>query len=153
MLRNGYCLAHCLVDWFLSGGFISASQILPGIMMLALLFAAALPTAGAERPKVRTVTAFIRLDAAGYRQQVTDTVTMLRAAKVEFEKFGYEVQTIRIATQPFGEYTRGMSKDAAMALFADLNGLAKQENVVISIGPAMGGKGRSRNRHNFSRRF
>jgi len=123
---------------FRSNGYLfSAWHILPGFLMLALLVAAAPPTAGAERPKIRTITAFIRLDATQYRQQVAETLTMLRAAKVEFEKFGYEVQTIRIATQPFGEYTRGMSSPDALAFFHDLDSLAKQENVLVSIGPAM----------------
>jgi len=66
------------------------------------LFAAGVaPTSAAEKPKVRTITAFIRLDTNQYKQQVTDTLTMLRNAKARFELAGYEVQTIRISTQPF----------------------------------------------------
>ena len=95
------------------------------------------PASGQEKPKIRTITAFIRLDASQYSQQITDTLTMLRNAKARFELAGYEVETIRIATQPFPEYTRGMSKEAALSFFNDLNTLAKQEGIVVSIGPAL----------------
>ncbi len=62
---------------------------------------------------------------------------MLRSAKARYSLSGYEVQTIRITTQPFPEYTKGMSKDAALAFFHDLDELAKKEDVSISIGPAL----------------
>jgi hypothetical protein len=51
----------------------------------------------------RTITAFVRIEPAQYRQQIGEAVTMLRQAKAAFEKGGYEVQTIRITTQPFTE--------------------------------------------------
>ena len=35
-------------------------------------------------PKVRAITGFIRLDRARYAQQITDTLSVLRAAKAEF---------------------------------------------------------------------
>jgi uncharacterized protein len=108
------------------------------IFLAAFLIAAVVaPASGQEKAKVRTITAFIRLDPGQYKQQITDTLTMLRNAKARYGLAGYEVQTIRITTQPFPEYTHGMSKQAALALFHDLDALAKQENVSISIGPAL----------------
>jgi uncharacterized protein (UPF0210 family) len=95
------------------------------------------PASAQEKPKIRTITAFIRLDPGQFKQQFTDTLAMLRNAKARYGLAGYEVQTIRITTQPFPEYTHGMSKQAALALFHDLDTLAKQENVSISIGPAL----------------
>src|SRR3984893_10680526 len=89
------------------------------------------------KPKVRSIPAFIRIAPEHYRQQVPETLTMLRNAKARYGLAGYEVQTIRITTQPFPEYTHGMSKQAALALFHDLDALAKQESVSISIGPAL----------------
>ncbi|MBZ5698859.1 MAG: DUF711 family protein [Acidobacteriia bacterium] len=122
-----------------SGWSSSILQLLSQATLLgALLFAAAVvPASGAEKPKVRTITAFIRLDTSQYKQQVAETLTMLRNAKARFELAGYEVETIRISTQPFPEYTRGMSKQAMLAFFHDFDNLAKQENFVASIGPAL----------------
>jgi uncharacterized protein (UPF0210 family) len=130
LLRNVFCSP---------GWSVSISRIVPEIAVLgvALLAFAVLPAAGAAKPKIRTITAFVRLDATQYQQQVADTLTMLRNAKARFELAGYEVETIRVATQPFPEYTRGMSKQAVLALFHDLDTLAKQGNFIVSIGPAM----------------
>jgi uncharacterized protein (UPF0210 family) len=108
--------------------------LLIGIFLFAI---AASPASAQIKPKVRTITAFVRLDTSQYKQQFGDTVAMLRNAQARFQLAGYEVDTIRIATQPFPEYTRDMTKDAALAFFHGLDGLAKQEKVIISIGPAL----------------
>jgi len=126
MFRNtGSCATAC--------HFISHA-IFFGAFLLAVAIA---PASSQEKPKIRTITAFIRLDSSQYKQQVAGTLTMLRNAKSRYELAGYEVETIRIATQPFPEYTNGMSKDAAIAFFSDLNALAKQEDIIVSIGPAL----------------
>src|ERR1700719_4458558 len=51
---------------------------------------------GEVRPRIRTITAFINLDPAQYKQQVAETLEMLRRAKTIFESRGYQVQTLRI---------------------------------------------------------
>ncbi|HYX70928.1 MAG TPA: DUF711 family protein, partial [Terriglobales bacterium] len=98
-----------------------------------------LPSAaqGKEKPKVRALTAFVRLDAAHSREQVATALTMLRRAQAEFEQAGYEVQTIRISTQPFPEYIRGMSHEQAVAFLRDYDRLAQKEHFDADIGPAM----------------
>ena len=89
------------------------------------------------KPKIRTVTAFINLDPAQYEQQVAETMQMLRRAKTTFESRGYEVETLRIATQPFSEYTKGMSTQQAVAFFQKYDALAEKEKFAAGIGPAM----------------
>jgi len=107
------------------------------LLLFALLLAPAILLHAAEKPKVRAVTAFVRIDRASYRQQVQEALTMLRRAKAAFEQAGYEVQSIRIATQPFGEYTRALSTSEAVAFFQEYEKLAKAEGFDASIGPAM----------------
>ncbi len=92
---------------------------------------------GEVRPKIRTITAFINLDPSQYKQQVAETMQMLRRAKTIFESRGYEVQTLRIATQPFPEYTKGMSTERAVAFFKEYDALAEKEKFAAGIGPAM----------------
>jgi len=89
-----------------------------------------------EKPKVRCITAFLRLDRASYQLQVSDTVKFLKLAQTTFESRGYTVQTLRIATQPFPEYSQGLSHDEALQFFKDLEGLAQMQGVVMSLGPA-----------------
>jgi len=117
----------------------TALHHLPELVLLCALLAslAVVPVASAQKPKVRTITAFIRLDPAQYKQQIADTLTMLRNAQARFQLASFEVETIRIATQPFPEYANGMSKQDALAFFHDLDNLAKQENFILGIGPAL----------------
>ena len=88
-------------------------------------------------PKLRTVTAFVRLDRTSYRTQVADALKLLHAAKDAFTKAGYEVETIRITTQPFPEFTRGLSAEQALAFFKELDKLSLQEGFTPDIGTAM----------------
>lgn len=89
------------------------------------------------KPKIRTITAFLNLDRSQYKQQIADALQMLRRAKTIFESRGYQVETIRIATQPFPEYTKGLTPQQAIAFFKDLDTLAEKENFAPGIGPAM----------------
>jgi uncharacterized protein len=90
-----------------------------------------------SRPKIRTVTAFVRLDRATYKTQIADALKLLHGAKSAFTMAGYEVETIRITTQPFPEYTQGMSAQEALAFFQELDKLAAQDGFTPDIGPAM----------------
>lgn len=90
-----------------------------------------------SRPKIRTVTAFVRINRENYRQQVTAALTMLRAAKEEFTKAGYEVETIRITTQPFPEIIKGLTAQQALDFYHEYDQLAQKEGFTPEIGPAM----------------
>ena len=90
-----------------------------------------------RKPRVRAITAFVSLDRATYGKQIQDTLAMLRKAKFAFEKGGYEVQTIRITTQPFPQYTRGITKAEALEFFKALDSLSKKEEFLANVGPAM----------------
>ncbi|RPH65694.1 MAG: hypothetical protein EHM78_24920, partial [Myxococcaceae bacterium] len=50
---------------------------------------------GSSKPKVRAITGFVRLDRVQYAPEVTEALEVLRGAKREFEKQGYEVETLR----------------------------------------------------------
>ncbi|HEY4676991.1 MAG TPA: DUF711 family protein, partial [Candidatus Angelobacter sp.] len=88
-------------------------------------------------PKIRTVTAFMRLNRATYQAQVAEALKMLRAAKDAFTKAGYEVETLRITTQPFPEYTKGLTPEQALEFFHAYDKLAQKEEFTPDIGPAM----------------
>ena len=108
------------------------------LFLTAFLFAAVVPPASAQiKPKVRTITAFVRLDPAQYKDQITEALKVLRNAKARYGLAGFEVQTLRITTQPFTDYTKGMSDDAALGFFRNLDDLAKQADVSISIGTVL----------------
>lgn len=96
-----------------------------------------LPVPLAEKPKIRAVTAFINLDRTQYQRQFADAFKMLKAAKLLFELRGYPVQTLRIATQPFPEYTKGLTTQQAVTFFKGVDELAAKDDLSVAIGPAM----------------
>src|SRR5713226_3336413 len=123
---------------FLSFGMVDRFELL--VITLLLCSFCALPSWGSEvprKPKVRAITAFIRIERTHYLEQVQQALAMLRQAKAMFEKTGYDVQTIRITTQPFPQYIRGLSKKEALAFFKTLEDLSKKESFILNIGPAM----------------
>lgn len=95
------------------------------------------PTLPTPKVKVRAITAFINLDRGQYQQQIAETLKMLKYARTVYESRGFEVQTIRISTQPFPEYTAGLSTEQAVAFFKSYEALATKEKFDAAIGPAM----------------
>jgi uncharacterized protein (UPF0210 family) len=88
-------------------------------------------------PKVRAVTAFVRLDRTTTDTQVDGALTVLRETRAELQKQGYEVQTLRIVTQPLPELVAGLSPAQALEYVAGLDKLATREGFITSVGPAM----------------
>lgn len=108
------------------------------LALLALALLNPPPAArAADKPKVRAITAFVRIERAQYQARVREAADMLRKAKAAFEAAGYEVQTIRLATQPFPDYIRGLQLEEALSFFRAFDRLATQEGLSVAIGPAM----------------
>src|SRR5713226_7609116 len=105
-------------------------------MRNVLLFSmlASLAFGADSRPKVRAITAFIRIDAAHYEAQVDDTVKFLNWAREEYRASGFEVETIRVVTQPLAEYIKGMSHADAVALLRKYGELAAKLGVSPNLG-------------------
>jgi uncharacterized protein len=96
-----------------------------------------IPLAGQNNPKVRAITAFVRLDRANWQSQIADTLTVLHKVQAAFEAEGYQVETVRITTQPLAELVSGFSEDQALAFLTQLNELSLKQNFLPDIGPAM----------------
>jgi uncharacterized protein len=93
-------------------------------------------TSTAPMPKVRTITAFVAVDRTRYQIDFTEAISFLHKAQSTFERHGYTVQTLRVATQPFSDYTAGMTHDEVLRFFKSLDDIAQQEKIMIAIGPA-----------------
>ena len=109
-------------------------------LWLALLALALVDTAQADvysKPKVRAITAFVRLERPHYSPEIATALAVLRDAKREFEQRGYEVQTLRIVTQPLAELVQGQSDADALAFLKALDDLSVKEGFLPNVGPAM----------------
>ena len=90
-----------------------------------------------SNPKVRAITGFVRLNPQNYQKQVSDALAVVRKVKAEFQASGYEVETVRLTTQPLGELLAGMSQEQALKFLLDFDQLAAKENFAPNVGPAM----------------
>ena len=84
--------------------------------------------------RIRTITAGTTLRAPADTERLHAALTFLKSAKRAVADAGYEVQTVRIATQPFPEYIRGMKPEAAVAFLAKIDALATKLKFRPSIG-------------------
>ena len=106
-------------------------------MILGILPRVQAQTVDMPRPKIRALTAFIHLDTAHYENQVAATLAALQKMKAKFEKAGFTVQTLRLSTQPFPDYTRYLSDEQALTFFKAYDRLVTKDGLDASIGPAM----------------
>jgi uncharacterized protein (UPF0210 family) len=96
------------------------------------------PASSAEvRPRIRAVTAFIEIDKNNYNARIQEAQKFLADAKEALNKAGFEGAGGRITTQPFPQYTRGMSSTDAVAFVGKLREAASKERSGFNIGPAM----------------
>jgi uncharacterized protein len=110
---------------------------MPRLRVLLVLFLLPLTAFAQSKPKVRAITGFVRLDLAHYQQQIADTLVVLRETKHQFEAAGYEVETVRITTQPLGQLVSGVGDPEALAFLKTLDELSVKENFLPNVGPAM----------------
>lgn len=112
---------------------------------MAVLFLALAPmaaqsahaTESGEKPKVRAITGFVRLDRDKYEQQVADALAVLGKVKAEFASRGYEIESLRLTTQPLGELIAGLPEDQALAFLRKFDALSAKDNFTPNVGPAM----------------
>ena len=105
--------------------------------LLAILACGVAHAEDYTRPKVRAITGFVRLERERYPRQITETLAVLRAVKSEFEKQGYDVETLRIVTQPLAQLVSGQSQPQALAFLKVLDELSVKENFLPNVGPGM----------------
>jgi uncharacterized protein len=110
---------------------------LAAILLASFHLSAQTSPSAAANPKVRAITAFVRLDQDNYQKQIADALAVLEKAKGEFSSSGYEVQTMRITTQPLAELVAGMPEDKALAFLRSFDDLSAKEHFIPNVGPGM----------------
>jgi uncharacterized protein len=111
--------------------------LLCALVLVAGVTAPAIRADGAVKPRVRAITGFITIDAKSYASQIQEAVTFLGQVRDVVKAAGYEVAGIRISTQPFPEYTRGLSPADAAAVLRGINDLSGTLRFAPNVGPAM----------------
>ncbi|HMD32674.1 MAG TPA: DUF711 family protein, partial [Candidatus Acidoferrales bacterium] len=89
------------------------------------------------KPKVRGITAFIRIDRERWEPQLADTIEKLNASRGIIQSRGYTVESVRICTHPFPDWLRGASRGEALGILRRMDDLAVATPFELCIGPAM----------------
>ncbi|HEY2017234.1 MAG TPA: DUF711 family protein, partial [Bryobacteraceae bacterium] len=89
------------------------------------------------RPKVRAITAFINIDPKTYASDYDITMKFLDSARQSYIAAGFEVETVRIVTQPYTRYTNGMKRDEALTFLSKIDALSQKLKFSGNIGAAM----------------
>jgi hypothetical protein len=106
-------------------------KLLPAFCLFALACYAE------TRPRIRAVTAFIEIDKTNYAAKLEEAQKFLARAREALNAAGFEGANDRITTQPFPAYTKGMSREDALALIRSLREAASKGRTGLNIGPAM----------------
>jgi uncharacterized protein (UPF0210 family) len=110
--------------------------------LLPLGFAAPLTAGLGTTPRaydfrIRTLTAGLQMGGKGWLDEAERAARFLFAAREAFVARGYEVQTLRIATQPFHEYHSNWASATALETIKMLDKFALDHDLMLSIGPVV----------------
>lgn len=90
-----------------------------------------------HRFKIRTITAGVNLKNTRDLSPIETAIAFLERSKKKFEDAGYEIQTLRITTQPFPNYLGGKNKNDTFDDLKALDRLASEKHVSLNIGPVI----------------
>ncbi|HEX3144711.1 MAG TPA: DUF711 family protein [Pyrinomonadaceae bacterium] len=95
------------------------------------------PAAAKHKFRIRTITAGVNLESTTDLKTIESAIEFLQHARKKFEDAGFEIQTVRIATQPLGQYLNGKSRTDAIADLKRIDDVLSAKNVILSIGPVI----------------
>lgn len=87
--------------------------------------------------RIRTITAGVPLALNDWEQQLQEAYSFLDAARAEFTAQGYEVQTLRIATQPMPDYRSDWLSASGLRMVSELDDFCEQHGIVLAVGPVI----------------
>jgi uncharacterized protein (UPF0210 family) len=101
------------------------------------LVAASNDTSAARPLRVRTITTGLELSPRGESPRLQDALEFLAAAKRSFVNAGYEVQTLRIATNPWLAGASSSERRQLLERLRALDEILLEHDVILGIGPVL----------------
>ena len=124
----------------------SRRQLLTALGALSLplstmtdLLAASNDRAALKPVRVRTITAGLELSPRGESKRIESTLDFLAAAKRAFVNAGYEVQTLRIATNPWLAEAQPRDRQQLLTRLRELDKIVAERGAILSVGPVLTG--------------
>lgn len=87
------------------------------------------------------ITAGVTLRGLDDLDRVASAIAFLGRARQAYVAAGYDVQTLRLATQPLAEYAPRWAAAAALDALAELDRVAAEHDLYIGVGPVITGDG------------
>ena len=100
-------------------------------------FASAKNSAETNALRVRTITAGVELSTALELDRVEKALVFLVRAKESFVAAGYEVQTIRVATNPVVATLDASSRERSLRRLKEIDDLVAAQGAIFNIGPIL----------------
>ncbi len=97
-------------------------------------FAQEEPVATHTAFKIRTITAGINITQANYREELEEAMAFLEKAKAITVREGFLKHGARISTNPWPEYTEGLSLEETVSMIADMKAISKGYGFAIGPG-------------------
>jgi len=87
--------------------------------------------------RIRTITAAAVIKQLDDLAPLEKAMTFLKAAKEKYQQAGYQIQTLRIATQPLAAYTNDWMSEKTIDAISEFDKFAIEHNFVFSVGPTI----------------
>lgn len=84
--------------------------------------------------RIRTVTAGVQLNPSDWLGQLRSTADLVARAQTRFEGAGYEVQTVRIATQELSDLVASSGRRAAGDLLVEIDRFMQSNGLLWAVG-------------------
>jgi len=86
---------------------------------------------------LRTITAGVSITPENYLEVLERTKAFLDRAREVFEKEGFTIEGVRVATNPFSDYTRNLSVKETLDLIKRISDFCQKNSMGLSIGPGL----------------
>jgi uncharacterized protein (UPF0210 family) len=86
---------------------------------------------------LRTITAGVCITPENYLEVLGETKAFLARARDLFEKEGFTLEGVRVATNPFPFYTKGLSVKETLEFINQISEFTRKNNMGLSIGPGL----------------
>jgi uncharacterized protein len=108
-------------------GLLGTTAILP--------FSTKLSASPGRNFRIRTITAGVKLADVGDMGSLQKAVDFLQKSRKQFTAMDYEVQTLRIATQPLVDYLPNWRLSGSLDAIKKLDAFAREYDIMFNIGP------------------
>ena len=87
--------------------------------------------------RIRTITAGVPFNPDNGLKDIEEAFAFLSHAREMYVNAGYEVQTIRIATQALAKYLPDWKSDASIKMISELDRFAVENKIAFNLGPVI----------------